>query len=458
MSTPVLSAAFLILAILSSLAAGQPSGPEFVIERLPPPAESTIAPDVLEQRMAAMQKQIDELSADAKKSSEAAKKKAEQEAKKPSSRLIMQLQADTYFFDQDAASRAALGDIQDGSAFRRARVGWCGEHDVTEYRIEVDFALPGRPSFLDVWAGLKDVGPAALLRVGHYFEPFSLERLTANRFVTFMERSLPDQAFAPARNLGLMANGTLCEEHATWAIGMFRTNSDDFSDDVGDNGERAVTGRLTWLAWHDAQDAGRGYVHLGAGYSFRDADNDAVRFRSQPEARVGAAAPNVPFFVDTGVLPASSYQLYGLEAALVLGAFSWQAEYIYTPVNRINADDASFQAAYTTVSYFLTGEHRPYKRGSGTFDRVLPLRPLARDKDAWCSLTGSGAWEIAARLSYLDLNDAGVPGGELTDATLGLNWYATPYLRVTTNWVHAFLDRTTSSDTDIFGMRVGYDY
>jgi phosphate-selective porin OprO and OprP len=408
--------------------------------------------------MDAMQRQLDELADATGKASEVLKQKAEQDAKKPTSRLTMQLQADTYFFAQDEVSRTAVGDIPDGSVFRRARVGWCGDHDITEYRIEMEFAQLGRPTFLDVWAGLKGVGPAQSIRVGHYFEPFSLERLTANRFATFMERSLPDQPFAPARNLGVMANGTMHDEHATWALGVFRTASDDFGDDVGDNGERAVTGRLTWLAWHDAAQTGRRYVHLGAAGSFRDADNDFVRFRAQPEARLGAAIPNVPFFVDTGLLPADGYQLCGLEAALTWESFSCYGEYMWAPVDRINADSVSFQGAYVIASCFLTGEHRPYKRGSGTLDRVMPLCPLHKEPGERWRAAGIGAWELAARLSYLDLDDANVRGGELTDLTIGLNWYATPFLRVTANWVRAFLDRTTWSETDIVGLRVGYEF
>ena len=203
---------------------------------------------------------------------------------------MMQLQSDAYFFGQDVASQAAVGDIQDGSAFRRARVGWFGEHGITEYRLEMDFALPGRPSFLDVWAGVKGVPGTDLVRIGHYFEPFGLERLTSNRFATFLERSLPDQPFAPARNMGIMANGTDFNQRCTWAAGVFRTESDIFGDDVGDNAERAFTGRLTWLPWYDEPSAGRRYIHLGVACSLRDADGETVRFQSQPEARLGAGS------------------------------------------------------------------------------------------------------------------------------------------------------------------------
>ena len=113
----------------------------------------------------------------------------------------------------------------------------------------MDFALAGRPSFLDVWTGLRDVPYLGRVRVGHFFEPFSLERYTPNRFTTFMERALPDQPFAPVRNLGVMANDTYLDERGTWAVGFFRSDSDVFGDDVGDEFEHALTGRLTYLPW-----------------------------------------------------------------------------------------------------------------------------------------------------------------------------------------------------------------
>jgi phosphate-selective porin OprO/OprP len=118
----------------------------------------------------------------------------------------------------------------------------------------------------------------------------------------------------------------------------------------------------------------------------------------------------------------------------------------------------SFQGGYLIASYLLTGEHRPYKRVGGCFDRIVPLRPLYREPESCWQVAGTGAWEVAGRISFLDLDDENVRGGELTDVTLGLNWYATAYLRVTCNWVHAFLDRTGRSETDLFGMRVGYDF
>ncbi|MCY2964262.1 MAG: porin, partial [Planctomycetota bacterium] len=98
---------------------------------------------------------------------------------------------------------------------------------------------------------------------------------------------------------------------------------------------------------------------------------------------------------------------------------------------------AQFPSLYTQVGYFLTGEHRPYLKKAGAIDRVKPFRNVKFfDNDG----TGWGAWEIAARYSYIDLNSRDIDGGRLNDLTLGLNWYLNPNAKVQFNWIRAFLD------------------
>jgi phosphate-selective porin OprO and OprP len=405
------------------------------------------------QRLQALEKQVDQLV-------QAEQKRQDKESKLPSTKIAAQLQSDFYWFGQDAANRAAVGDMQDGSAFRRARIGVAGKYGPSRYQIEFDWALANRPSFLDVWVGMNDIAGIDLMRVGHFFEPFSLERVTPNRHTVFLERSLVDSAFAPARNMGLMAQDEMSDEHGTWAVGVFRTNSDGFGDDVGDGGERALTGRATRLLWMEDSGDSQSLLHVGGAYSFRDADNRQSRFRSQPEARVGAlVAGNVPAFVDTGNIPTDYFQLWGLEAAWVEGPFSTQAEYVLAPVNAIGAPNALLQGWYGQVSYFLTGEQRPYKKSTATFDRVVPRSNFV-PSGAGRLAQGPGAWEIAARVSSLDLNDAAIAGGTLTDLTFGTNWHLNPFLKVSFNYVHAILERVPvgESTADIFALRANYDF
>lgn len=41
--------------------------------------------------------------------------------------------------------------------------------------------------------------------------------------------------------------------------------------------------------------------------------------------------------------------------------------------------------------------------------------------------------------SHIDLEDSGYNGGELSDITLGINWYLNPNMKVMLNYVHGEL-------------------
>jgi phosphate-selective porin OprO/OprP len=49
---------------------------------------------------------------------------------------------------------------------------------------------------------------------------------------------------------------------------------------------------------------------------------------------------------------------------------------------------------------------------------------------------GWGAWEIAARYNYLDLNDDGIRGGRLQELNIGVNWYLNSNWKMQFEYVH----------------------
>ncbi|MFM8414265.1 MAG: OprO/OprP family phosphate-selective porin [Planctomycetota bacterium] len=444
---------------------------------VPPAPELPAVPEGIAEELASLQAQIDELRAAAMKSKatnggdtdDAAKPNKLSPHGKPTLEFGGQMQADTVYFSQDPESIAAVGDLQDGSQFRRLRLVARGRTwRQLQYALGVDFALANQPAFLDNYLEANDVPWVQNLRVGHYFEPFSLERVTQNRNNTFMERSLVD-TFAPARNMGVMAFGWADSELATWQIGTFRTNSDNVGNDSFDSGQ-ALTMRGTWLPFYDEASDGRSYLHLGAAYSYRATQNNQVRFRNTPEIRkaqpIGSPSANpgtppfAPIFVDTGNIPADAFQLFDPEFALILGPVSLQAEYACAFVDQIDGPPLFFNGSMAQLSWFLTGEHRPYDRKAGIHTR-MPIRDeffLLRSGRGkrW----GLGAWELAARFSNITLNDENIQGNNLTDFTAGLNWYLNPYSRVKFNYVRAFLEdtRVGNSMTDAFGLRLDTEF
>jgi phosphate-selective porin OprO/OprP len=235
----------------------------------------------------------------------------------------------------------------------------------------------------------------------------------------------------------MLANAVF-DERATWAAGAF-WDTNDFGDSAGSQGFN-FAGRVTGLPVY--ADGGRRLVHLGAAYSVGNPDGD-VSFSQRPEAHLA------PRFVDTDDFAANSVNRMGLEAAWVQGPFSLQGEYMQTWADG-NGANPSFDGYYVLASYFLTGEHRPYKTARGAFDRVKVNRPFL------FGARGPGAWELAARYSSLDLSDDDVRGGYLSDVTGGVNWHLDDNVRVTANYVFAHLHNV--GDANIFETRFQVDF
>jgi len=356
------------------------------------------------------------------------------------------LQFDAAVFDEDD------GSIGNGSEVRRARLYLAGKFDRHwSYKNQIDFAGDG-VSIKDAY--LRYSGLPARITLGNFKEPFSLEELVSARFITFMERALPN-VFAPSRNLGVAAdiNGRFGGSDGGWSahLGVFGEGIDDSGFDSDSQREddegAAVTGRLTVapIATNDR------LVHLGGAASYRDTGDDTdIRLRQRFEAHIADRR-----LVDTGTVDGvDSLLRTGAEAAIAWGPFSLQGEYLRAELSRPDRPDTAFSGYYVYGSWFLTGESRAaaYSTSSGKFGRLRPLSPIG---------TGIGAWELAARFSQLDLTDRGISGGEEDNLTVALNWYPRGNLRLSANYVQV-LDLTggphDGDEPGAFQMRAQVDF
>lgn len=376
------------------------------------------------------------------------------EPKYPTARITGLFQADAIWFAQDVASKLTVGDIQDVVDFRRARLAGIGKvADNVSYIVEMDFAFPGRPNFMDVWLDVDQLSGLGHVRVGHWRQPFGMDGLTGVRVLPFLERALPF-AFFPFRQTGMGAYNTAFDEQLTWAFSGYKFGADFFGGNFADRGYGLAT-RVTMLPCYDEQ-ANR-LVHVGGAYSHNRPANSRILFANTPEVGAAAGGPQgfdlaVPLFVNTGFLPAASTNLFGAELAAASGSFYAQSELVYAVVDREDAANNTFPGFYVFAAYLLTGEHRPYNRKTGVFGRVEPHEDFGKG--------GCGAWEVAARWSYIDLNDGDVNGRRLADTTIGLNWYLNPYTKFQLNYIHAMLNDATfgDSDTHIFAARAALDF
>ncbi|HXF08479.1 MAG TPA: OprO/OprP family phosphate-selective porin [Candidatus Acidoferrales bacterium] len=352
------------------------------------------------------------------------------------------LDIDAAAYDEDKQ------DLGDGTDFRRARMYMRGTlaRDF-DYMFEYEFAdsATRNKGITDAYMRYKGFAPA-LITVGNFKMPFGMEQLTSDNTTIFLERGVND-ILTPGRGIG----AELRSAGANWSLagGVFGEKPDGDVDKEGDEGWNvAARGTYAPILTDNA------VLHLGAGARRHDSNDstNALRFRSKPESNVTGV-----FLVDSGVLSNTDhFTSANAELASLWGPVSFQAEYMRTVLDRGDtAEDVNFSGWHAQAAWLMTGERRPYKASEGVFDRVIPKASVG--------LGGIGAWELAARVSEVNLNDGNIVGGEERNLTLALNGYLTSNIRLMLNYIRVLeLDRPgNAADQDepsIIGARLHVDF
>ncbi len=321
-----------------------------------------------------------------------------------------------------------------GTEFRRVRFYNSGKlYGNVKYKLQLDFA-DGAISFKDVWMELSELPLNGNLRVGHFKEPLRLEALTSSKYITFMERSFPI-AMSAERNTGAMYHTTFGEK-ISLQTGVFR-EGDSFGNDKESTNNINITSRVTYLAINND----RKLLHLGASNSIRRNNDNTYKISSRAENHLGTK------LIDATFENIEESNLLGGEFAYVNGSFSLQGEYLQTSV--FGTTETELSSYYGQISYFLTGESRPYKSSLDGLSRVKPNNNYGSG--------GKGAVELVARISNMDLTDANE--GSLDDITVGINWYLNPHTRVMLNYVMGEMTNETEVITEnAVMMRVQLDF
>jgi phosphate-selective porin OprO/OprP len=325
------------------------------------------------------------------------------------------LQSDWSWFNDDQDFEEVYGrQFEAGTQFRRARLMIEGTiYKNIDFKAEYDFA-GGTTGFRNVWMAFKGL-PVGTLTVGSMKQPFGLEELTPDLFVSFMERSAPSTAFAPAYDTGFQLSDTICDGVAQWAVGVFR-EADNFGNDTGnvESGEWNGSARVTGRPWMNEDRTS--FLHVGGAVLTREPANDTIAFRSTPEMNLAGTV------VDTTAIASRKAWLWEGELAFQTGPFTAIGEYYQANVTT-DGRDPSFHGWVLEASMFLTDDKRGYNANRGVFDRVIP-------KKNWDDAGGIGAIQLVGRIDKLDLDDGGVDGGEMRVASFGVNWYANPNTKV----------------------------
>ncbi|HSL17472.1 MAG TPA: porin [Methylomirabilota bacterium] len=267
-------------------------------------------------------------------------------------------------------------------------------------------------------------------RLGFFQEPFGLERVMSSYYSSFLERALPIWTFAPGSNVGYMLFDTAFDQRMQWSVGFFSFGQGNEAN--SSQSSLSLTSRVSGLPVYGED--GRRVLHVGASFSTRDPRSGSVRYRSRPEARFA------DFLVDTGDIAAGRIQLLGVEALGMAGPFHVQAEAVMSSLQQTEYGDLDLWGFYVEAGWFITGEHRAYDRELGGFSRMVPTTEFHGGLGGLFRGRRGGALEVVGRLSMVDLNDEELRGGELTNLSLGLNWYWSSTSIVKLNYISSSVE------------------
>ena len=357
----------------------------------------------------------------------------------------LHLDAGGYSYRPNSAATTPQ-NLHDGVNARRARIGLTGVFAQDwDYALIVDGGgSPAGPVRLNnafiFYNGFKGVRIGG----GYINVPYTLDQATRSNDITFMERA---SAAVLATNLGAgnsrAAFGVRANDRWWWAGAYLTGPTTDYDHSL--RVPYGATGRLVFAPI----DSDAGAFLFGSDVLYL-ADTggppnvNEIRMRERIEVRIDPAR-----VLDTGALAnVSSALVLSAEAAVTVGSFHAQGEYFDYTISRFALPDLHFKGGYVQAGYILIGEKRRYNASSGSLGGVNPANPFF-----WDMTGGAGAWEIAARYSYVDLNDNTVFGGRQDNITVGLNWYLNDNMRIMFNWIHG-----TVRKTDLAGADCGAKY
>ena len=383
--------------------------------------------------------------------------------------------------DKDSAS------VADAFEFRRVRLGVNG----TMYK-DVDYEVIVNATGTDT--NILDTGflnfsavKEAQVRVGRFRQPYSLEAMTKDNAIDFMERSYGDQ-LGPNKMLGVGLFGEP-RKGLTYGLAIAQAGFNEITnnDNIGGLGTGRATVNFGELNNLDGQ-----VIHLGASTNRGKYESTPATSTDSSKTASGDTRSTLLTYrtEDRGLSNAYRVQLGGdavgaaygalannaaqiektlndLEFAVASGAFKFQAEASSlilnaSALNCVAAGCASTTTAnlqvtsdtkYAEFVYNLTGERWADAYKGGSFGVVKP-NAIYRFGEG-----GTGAWQIGVRVSEYKSSLPGTTANAaaITDGgnnksraensesartiTYGVNWFLNPNTAVKINYAATKFDR-----------------
>lgn len=317
-----------------------------------------------------------------------------------------------FFSDKTSLGNAVeVYDVRMGTVIRFLE-RWTG-------KIEMGFAK-SKVSMKDIYIEYND--GKNLFRVGHYFEPFSLEYRIGTSDMKFNGAAVTGIAFGDRRRLGISY---------TYNCDVLNVSGGVFSDKDIDNTEKgdegyALSGRVLYRPYSKEKDV----IHVGVSSRFGvqgEAEENKLTYSA------GAPSNLIPEkFLKAEVTEAINEWKFGAEVVMVLDRWYFQSEYLMAHVNRkASVENYNGDGWYAQVGYALLNGRYGYNKTSGM-----------------ATAPGAKSLEILCRYNITNMNDkdAGIMGGKQNDFSIGGIYYFNKYVAAKMSYSLVSLDKHAPID------------
>ena len=318
-------------------------------------------------------------------------------------KAILMFDSGKYFQKDNLPAAVTNRDLNQGSNFRRARIGLDGKlfRDF-DYSFIYEFGGSGAedPGRLYEAAITYTAIKPLRIKVGAFEPNIGLAAAVSTSQMPLLERPGPAEI---ARNVAagdsrvtfqVSGNGVFGEGDSGLATRWFASTAftGNVISTIGSSGSATAQpsdeqtgwiGRVAFAPFSTTE----WQAHVGANYQYVVHPNDAgatatprygVQLRDRPELRLDGAR-----LIDTGVIDARHVTVLGLEGAVQTGPFMVEGEYFRYKIDRrittvAVPTDPHFSGWYVQGSWVLTGESPRLQSGRGAVRRAeaeLQLQP-----------------------------------------------------------------------------------
>src|SRR5262245_932173 len=251
-----------------------------------------------------------------------------------------------------------------------------------------------------------------------------------------LERAEIEDMTIPIQNDGIRWMGYLPKQRLIWNLGYF--NQTLLKKPLYPFMDQQYAARVAWVPL--LSDVNGKVLHLAANLAYSNPKDGKTQLKAKPEASTA------PYFLDTGVFPASHEKLIGPEVWYRDNSLLMGGAYYFVKTDA-DAGDHQFQGGDIWVSWLMTGEVRKYLTRGALFDFVYPKKSLFNG--------GTGAFEATIHATYTDADDGTIQGGKFWRVTPMVAWYPSYEFRFTLGYGYGVLDRfDTSGATHFFQARI----